>query len=202
MKVLITGFGPFDKFDKNPAQVVAEHLSDTHEDIKHLILPVVYGQAREELLKELKRSDPYIVISFGLNGTISHINLEEVAVNIRASEVADNNGNIIADTPVVNDGQLAFRSKLPNRELVKKLREEGIPARHSYSAGVYICNEIFYTEMEWAFRYQKKAGFVHIPMASEMIAGKVAFYNTPHMSMDMILKAGDIILNGVMKNLR
>lgn len=195
MKVLVTGFGPFEGFRSNPAEVVANHLAEMHTDVEACILPVVYHEAGEVLLDELESLCPDLVISFGLNANIGHINLEEIAVNIRSSEIADNKGNTMTDTPILENGPLAYRTRLPTLSLREGLRKNGIPAKLSYSAGVYICNEVFYLEMDWAHREGKSAGFVHIPMATEMVAGDPGLYRSPHMSLEMLKKAGELILD-------
>jgi pyroglutamyl-peptidase len=82
------------------------------------------------------------------------------------------------------------------------LRGEGIPAKHSYSAGVYLCNEVFYTEMEWALSNNKMAGFIHIPLATSMIADKIEFYKFPHMTLDLIEKACSIVVDEVKEQIR
>jgi pyroglutamyl-peptidase len=202
MKILVTGFGPFDKFRSNPAEVLAEYLSIEYDQVEHAVLPVVYGEARESLLLEMDQKKPDVLVSFGLNGTIGHVNLEEIALNIRSSEVPDNSGNRLEDTPVVPRGELALRSSLPIRDIRNRLRGEGIPARISYSAGVYLCNEVFYTGMAWAGDNRKRAGFIHIPMATEMIADKPEMYKTPHMPIDTIKKSGRIIIEEVLKSVR
>jgi pyroglutamyl-peptidase len=202
MKIFITGFGPFDRFSSNPAETAAKLLADRNENVENVILPVVYNKAREALLKELEERDPDAVISLGLNANIGCINLEEVAVNIMGSEVPDNDGNILSDIPIVPEGRLAYRTRLPTASIKEKLRSEGIPAKHSYSAGVYLCNEVFYTEMAWAFEKDRSAGFIHIPMASHMIADKIDMYRTQHMSIEMIEKACQIILDEVIDSTR
>ncbi|MGA1848099.1 MAG: hypothetical protein ACMUHB_02050 [Thermoplasmatota archaeon] len=202
MKILVTGFGPFDKFRSNPAEVLAEYLSGEFSEVEHAVLPVVYGEARGALLQEIGRRGPDALVSFGLNGTIGHVNLEEIALNIRSSEVPDNTGRKLEDTPVIHGGELALRSSLPLKDIRDRLRGEGIPARSSYSAGVYLCNEVFYTGAEWANRGNKKSGFIHIPMATEMIADSPELYRTPHMPMGTIRKAGRIVIEELLKHVR
>lgn len=136
-------------------------------------------------------------MSFGLNASIGHIALEEIAVNIRASEVPDNNGITRSGEKITPGGPLALRGSLPLDLIQKDLRDAGIPARRSYSAGVYLCNEVFYTLMEWCVEKKAVGGFIHIPMAAGMIADKPRMYKNPSMSMDMIRKAGEIILGSI-----
>ena len=142
------------------------------------------------------------VISLGLNANIGCINLEEVAVNITASEVPDNAGNVLSDEPIVPDGKLAYRTSLPTASIKERLRKEGIPAKNSYSAGVYLCNEVFYTEMIWAEEMDRTAGFIHIPLSTEMIADKIDMYRKPHMALDMMEKACQIILQEVIDSIK
>jgi len=202
MKVLVTGFGPFDRFRSNPAEVVADHLGRSYPDVESVILPVVYGEATEVLIDVLENMDPDAVISFGLNGTIGCINLEEIALNLRSSDIPDNKGNLITDAPVIKGEPLAYRTGLPLERIKDRLRAEGIPAKRSYSAGVYICNEVFFSEMDWGEKNGKTAGFVHIPMATEMIADRAELYRNPHMSMDMLKKAGALILEETIDSIR
>lgn len=202
MKILVTGFGPFEKFISNPAEILAEYLSGEFGEVEHAVLPVVYGEARDALLLEIGQREPDVLVSFGLNATIGHMNLEEIALNIRSSEVPDNRGRKLDATPVVQGGELALRSTLPLRDIRDRLRTEGIPARSSYSAGVYLCNEVFYTGAEWAQQEGKKAGFIHIPLATEMIAGSPEMYRTPHMPIETIKKAGRIVIEEVLKTIR
>lgn len=194
MKILITGFGPFNSFSFNPSEVLAKSLSEENEDVESRILPVIYGQGGKALLDSLEEFDPDLIICFGLNGNISHIALEEVALNLRSSEIPDSSGRIFEDQPITTEGQLAYRTELPVIRIRKELRKKGIPAKLSYCAGTYLCNEVFYTLMTWCSHHSKRGGFIHIPMASELIADDPKSYSIPHMSMEMILQAGRIIL--------
>ncbi|MGA1821481.1 MAG: pyroglutamyl-peptidase I [Thermoplasmatota archaeon] len=197
MVILLTGFGPFDVFSDNPSEVLIRHLKDTASGIEIATLPVVYGKGREVLIEALDRHRPEACVSFGLNATIGHIALEEIALNIRASEVPDNDGNIHSGEEISHGGPLAIRSGLPLDRIQDRLRTAGIPANRSYSAGVYLCNEVFYTLIEWCSENGAVGGFIHIPMAAEMISDKPRMYRNPTMSLDMIKKAGEIVLDSI-----
>lgn len=199
MKVLVTGFGPFGRFESNPSESVARHLADVNEDVVAGVLPVVYGEGASEALALLERVDPDCVLSFGLNPTIGHFNLEEIAVNIRASELPDSDDNMMYGEPVEEGGPLALRSNLSLLSIRKRLREGGIPARLSYSAGVYLCNEVFYTVLRWCGHTGKRGGFIHIPIASRYIAGSPTDYGKPHMSLDMMKRGAEITLEEIEK---
>jgi pyroglutamyl-peptidase len=194
VRILVTGFGPFDTFSYNPSEVLAKALSEENEDVESIILPVIYGQAGKALLESLEEFDPDLIICFGLNGNISHVALEEIALNLRSSETPDSSGRVIEDQPITSEGQLAFKTGLPVIRIRKELRKKKIPSKLSYCAGTYLCNEVFYTLMTWGSHHSKRGGFLHIPMASELIADDPKSYSVPHMSMEMILQAGRIIL--------
>ena len=170
MKILITGFGPFDHFSSNPSQDIARALSDENDDVVSRTLPVIYGEGGKALLEALDEYDPDLVICFGLNGTISHIALEEIALNLRSSEIPDSSGRIAVDETIFSGEPLALRSYLPNKRILDELRMNGIPARVSYSAGTYLCNEVFFTLMKWCKENGRYGGFIHVPLATEMIS--------------------------------
>ncbi|MCK5773083.1 MAG: pyroglutamyl-peptidase I [Thermoplasmata archaeon] len=195
-KVIITGFVPFHIFSQNPAQAVAEHLGKRSDiDVVPIVLPVEYGRAREILLTALKKRSPDLVISFGLNGKISHIALEEIAVNIRGSDIPDNTGIVRMGDPISEDGPVAYRSRLPIARIKKRLLSEGIPVKVSYSAGVYLCNEIFYTVMQWCQESGAKGGFVHVPMATEYLTDDPKMTRMPNMYLVDLKRAADMILD-------
>lgn len=201
MKVLVTGFGPFDRFRTNPTEELVSSLSAGSEGICQLVLPVIYGEAGKVLLGELERTQPDLIISFGLNPTIGQIALEEVALNLRASEVPDNTGRRAVDEPVQLDGPLALRSLLPNRRTLERLRNEGIPARLSYSAGVYLCNEVFYMLLRWCGENGRKGGFVHVPLTSEMVVKDASLSHCQSLSSEILHRASRIVVEEALRGI-
>ena len=197
--VLITCFEPFDRFKANPSMDIAEHLSKEHGGAQVLILPVVYGEAGRRLIERLEGLRPDLILSFGLNPTIGHINIEELAVNIRASEVPDNKGTVISDQPVDPQGPLALRTGLPAGSIVEVLRGAGIPAKRSFSAGVYLCNEVYYTALSWCRKNGGNALFVHVPLATHMVEKA---QNDPHMPISDLKKAAGMVLDASMGHIR
>ena len=55
------------------------------------------------------------------------------------------------------------QSCLP-KTIVTRLLEGGIPASLSFTAGTYVCNDLFYSLMGLA---EGPAGFIHVPQAAE-----------------------------------
>lgn len=196
--MLLTGFGPFDIFPTNPSGALAEALSKEF-GCRWEILPVVFGSSSGLLLEILDEYLPDLVISFGLNGGISHIALEQIALNIRYSEIPDNEGKMFDPSSIVEGGPLAYRSRLPLDRILLRMRASGIPSRMSFSAGTYICNEVFYTLMEYCRETGAKGGFIHVPMASDMISDNPRLMAGPHMGMQTMIEAGRIALSEALR---
>ena len=51
--------------------------------------------------------------------------------------------------------------------MAEAIAAAGVAAQVSYSAGAYVCNDLFYTLLHRYHNTQTKVGFVHIPYATE-----------------------------------
>jgi len=171
LKVLVTGFEPFNNGKLNPSEQLALALKPDDvpgAQILPKVLPVVYGEAAERLLALVAEHNPDVVICFGLAEGRTGITPERFAVNMDDASIADNAGHLRIDQPIHPDGPLAFETTLPIKELVSAVRSEGIPAAISLTAGTFVCNHIFY-EMQRALAGRNvRSGFVHVPLMSEM----------------------------------
>ncbi len=117
----------------------------------------------------------------------SHISVERVAINIDDARIADNEGNKPTDKPIFFDGENAYFSNLPIKEIVKGIKEVGIPGEISNSAGTFVCNHLLYGLLYYIQRDFKKTlgGFIHVPYLPEQVVEKK---NMPSMSLDNIVK--------------
>lgn len=177
MKILVTGFEPFNGRDINPSQLILEKIEAPKDTILiKKLLPVEF-KATTIILKELlKEHQPDVVISLGQAGNRPEISVERVAINldnVRSSngkrEVADNAGDVPVDETIVEGAPTAYFSTLPVWELVKAMQDEGVDAAVSYTAGTYVCNHVMFTVLhEVAMLYpDTKAGFIHVPFLPE-----------------------------------
>jgi len=167
MRFLITGFSPFGKSKTNPSAEAVRLLPDTlggHE-IFRAELPVVYGKCWDELHSQILRVQPDCVLCLGQAAGREGISLENTAVNVRASSEADNAGVTFSGEKIDEDGPESLSARLPMKELTQFLREAGLPAKISYSAGTYVCNDLFYHLLRYAEAEdpQLLCGFLHIP---------------------------------------
>jgi len=175
MKILVTGFEPFDNNALNPSQMVIEALKivqfkDT--DLHTFLLPVDTNAMPEVFLKKINTLAPDIVISLGQATGRAVISLEKVAINLLDFRIPDNKGHQVREKPILSNGPDAYFSTLPVNYLFENLSSLGIPCEISYSAGAYLCNQAFYLLMNYSQTSAnlRFAGFIHLPALPEQIS--------------------------------
>jgi len=171
-KLLLTGFEPFGGEPINPAVEAMRRLQGRvigSFEIVGLELPTVFGQSTERLLAAVQQHEPEVVIALGQAGGREGISFERIAVNLNDANIADNAGNQPVDEPVVPEGPAAYWTTLPVKRMVDRLRNEGIPASISLSAGTFVCNHLFYGLMHHLAVTGKpiRGGFIHVPYLPE-----------------------------------
>lgn len=177
-RVLLSAFEPFGGRTENSSQLAVETLVQDLRanpdptlppEIEHVILPVAYDIAPQELLRKMDSYRPDIVISLGESGD-AEIHLEKRARNKDDSPFADNRGVARMGETIVKGGPDYLATRLPVDAFLKDLTHAGIKAALSNSAGSYLCNHVFYHLMytvttEPNFK-SVPAGFVHVPAQS------------------------------------
>ena len=202
MKVLITGFEPFNGSLLNPSQMLIDAIRDdiaVDVKIEKMTLPVDQVKGPEKLLDGIHQYNPDAILAFGLASGRSRISLEQVAINLMDFRIPDNNGTVIADQPIIADGPAAYFSTLPIRVMHTNLRAEGIPAEISFSAGAFLCNQVFYTMMHEiaCHKLSTRAGFIHLPALPEQAAQSTK--SVPSMCLDLEIQAVQIMINELQK---
>jgi pyroglutamyl-peptidase len=164
-KVLLTGFEPFGKATLNPSGEIVKQISGDH--IVTAILPVAYAQSAERLLALIAQHNPDVVICLGQAEGRTQITPERIAINLDDAHIADNDGEVRNDVPIIVDGPVAYESTLPIKEFVKAINDAGVPAAVSLSAGAFLCNHIFYVAQDKLKGTKIRSGFVHVPLMDE-----------------------------------
>ena len=182
--VLLTGFEPFGKATLNPSGEIVKQINGN--DIVTAILPVAYAQSAERLLALIAEHNPDVVICLGQAEGRTQITPERIAINLDDARLADNEGVIRNDVPIVVSGPVAYESTLPIKEIVKAINDAGVPAAVSLSAGAFLCNHVFYVAQDHFKGTKVRSGFVHVPLMDEQ-AGE--FPGLPTMSLDQMVKA-------------
>ncbi len=167
-KVLLTGFEPCGNgsFHASEAVVkVVERLTLAGIDLVTAILPVEFKRSAQLLLEKIEQEEPDIVISLGQAEGRDYIAPEQVAINLADARIADNAGIALENTPIDESAADGFFTTLPIREIVSEIQALHIAAKVSYSAGAFICNEIFFAAQRHLAGSDVISGFIHLPLA-------------------------------------
>lgn len=174
MRFLITGFAPFGGSRINPSAEVLHHIPSRlgNHEILCEELPVEYDRSADILLTRIERYDPDCVLCIGQAAGREGISLEYAAANVKASNMPDSAGITFSGEKILENGPETIPSNLPLKELASLLKEAGISAKISYSAGTYVCNNLFYRLLYCihANQLHMLGGFLHIPPDESQLA--------------------------------
>lgn len=192
LRVLVTGFEPFNNARLNPSEALVTKLNRDDvlgAEIITKVLPVVYSASGEQLLALIDEYQPDAVLCFGQAEGRKEISIERFAVNLDDASIADNAGVKRVDHEIQPGGPTAFPSTLPVKDLVSAIREKNIPANQSLSAGAFLCNHIFY-EMQFALAGTgTRSGFIHLPLMTEQQSDFPGLFTMPIEEMITAAKA-------------
>jgi len=195
MKILVTGFEPFDGESINPALEAVMRLKDHYENttVIKASLPVVFYKSLSILETLIEKHDPDVILCIGQAGGRTHVSIERVGINIDDARIPDNEGQQPIDYPIIENSPAAYFSNLPIKAITNAIQLQGIPATVSNSAGTYVCNHVMFGLMDLiAQKYpQKRGGFIHVPYVPEQVVSQA---NMPSMSLNDIVTAIEIAI--------
>ena len=198
MKILVTGFDPFGGEKVNPALEAVKSLpSEIHgAEIHWVEIPTVFYKSAEVLEAEIVRYQPDVVLCIGQAGGRAGLTPERVAINQDDARIPDNQGNQPIDTPIRLDGEAAYFSTLPIKAMVQAIKEVGLPATVSNTAGTFVCNHLMYQALYLADKKfsHMRAGFMHIPYMTEQVINKP---NTASMNLADIVKGIEAAIGAI-----
>lgn len=170
MKLLVTGFEPFGGEGTNPSWEAVSRLPDEigPAHIHKLRLPVVFGECGERLRSAAARLRPDAVICCGVANSRTEITPELLAVNWRMGVIPDNSGAHYTGSRIDPAAPDAIMTSLPVLPMVSALKNAGIPARLSLSAGAYVCNDLYFSALQMQADTGCKGLFIHVPPTSAL----------------------------------
>ncbi len=183
---LLTGFDAFGGDTINPSWLAVERLHGEiiggHRIIS-VCLPTSFARSPKALRAAIRKYRPALILCIGQAGGRASISLERVAINVNDAQIADNDGEQPVDTPVVRGAPAAYFSTLPIKSMLAQLREAGIPAEISQTAGTFVCNTVFYALMHAMSRHdvlqRVRGGFIHIPYLPEQASSHASALSLP-----------------------
>ena len=183
MKLLVTGFDAFGKESLNPASQVLPLLTALEGvELLKLEIPTVYG-CGAQVLTVIEKEKPRAVLLLGQAGCRSSLTLVRVAIYLRDCSMADNQGKIAREEPVLPDGPAACFSTLPIKTMVSAIQADGIPAAVSNTAGTFVCNSLLYEVLHGCSQVSPdtKVGFLHMPFLPCQVTDRPQY---PSMSLE------------------
>jgi hypothetical protein len=117
MKILVTGFDPFDGDPINPSWEAVRRLPDTVEraEIIKVMIPTSFGRSADVVRAAILEHDPDVVVIVGQAGGQFAISPERIAINVDDGRIPDNDRNRPIDTPIRSDGPAAYFSFAPRQ---------------------------------------------------------------------------------------
>lgn len=188
MTILVTAFDPFGGEAINPALEAVKALPQQIDGTPVVTaeVPTVFGRSVEAAVAAIREHQPSAVLCVGQAGGRFDLTPERVAINRDDARIADNDGNQPIDTPVRSDGPAAYFSTLPIKAMTAAIREAGIPASVSNTAGTFVCNHIMYGVLDHIATEgltNVRGGFMHVPFVPAQVVTKPG---QPSMSVETI----------------
>lgn len=172
---LVTGFGPFGDHATNPSWDAVALLAAQRPGVRVERLDVSFRRATARMAELVAEHRPDLVVAVGLAASRRAVTLERVAVNLADARLPDVDGAQPVDAPAVPGAPTALLTTLPVKATVRRLREAGVPADLSLSAGTYVCNAVMLAALHaTAGLPGARAGFVHVPPAEVLPPARVA----------------------------
>lgn len=167
MKLLLTAFDPFGGSPVNPALEAVKLVSNNVAGVEvvKLEVPTVFGKSIDTVAAAIEKEKPDAVLCIGQAGGRYDLTPERVAINQDDARIPDNEGNQPIDTVIREDGEAAYFATLPIKAMVAKIREAGLPASVSNTAGTFVCNHLMYGVLYTLAKGYPgvKGGFMHVP---------------------------------------
>lgn len=198
MKLLLTAFDPFGGETVNPAQEAVKLVSDKIDGVTVVkcFVPTVFGRSIETVASAIESEKPDAVLCIGQAGGRADLTPERVAINIDDAGIPDNAGNQPIDVPIFSDGESAYFSTLPVKAMVAAIREAGIPASLSNTAGTFVCNHLMYGVLYTLQKHYHgtRGGFMHVPFIPSQVKGG---RNIPSMSVNDIVRGIEAAISAI-----
>ena len=202
MKLLLTAFDPFGGSAINPALeavgLVADRIGDV--EIVKLVVPTVFGKSVDVVAAKMEAEKPDVVLCIGQAGGRHDLTPERVAINLDDARIPDNEGNQPIDRTICRDGAAAYFSNLPIKAMAAKIREAGLPASVSNTAGTFVCNHLMYGVLHHMAKHypDMRGGFMHVPFVPSQTVNRPA--PAPSMSEQDIARGIEAAIAAIAEN--
>lgn len=192
MRVLMTGFKPFNNEKTNSSEYLVQNYTNPAINLKKIILNVEYDKDAEKTINIIKDFKPDLVLMFGLAAERKYITMEYLALNIKNASIKDNAG--IKFENLIDKNNLVLTTNLDIINIYNKLNNNKI--KISYNAGTFVCNDLYYKVLNYIYKndLKTKCLFIHLPY-NEMETSK----NNNFIAKEEQLRLIDDIVNKILE---
>lgn len=186
--VLLTGFTPFGGESINPSYEAIKVMTSSKYHLIKCLVSTTFENSIETVISKIDQEHPDLILMVGQAGGRHGISLERFAVNLDDNDIADNQGIIKNEIPIILNGPTAYKTNVSLKPILNALMKKGYPSKISNSAGTYVCNHIMYGVYHYLHIHQLsyQALFVHVPYIHEQVKDKTETFS---MSIDEIADA-------------
>ena len=165
MKLLISGFEPFDGDLFNPSADFLNWIKAKkfNFELETILLPVSFEKSYSLLSAKIKTMGPTHIILTGYAKNRDCLTLEKIAINWIDARIPDNDGNMPKNQNILIGSPDGIFTTLPICSMQLASKNSGIESKISYTAGEYVCNSLFYQAL---VNGPCPVGFIHIPTAT------------------------------------
>jgi pyroglutamyl-peptidase len=149
--ILVYGFGPYRRFQKNITQEIVRRLPAA-QNLKKIVFPVSFD--KKQFTTAINKYRPHIVLGLGQCSTGRLLRIERRAVNRRRNQKKEKPRSIVRG----GAKWLSTDLKMGKPALGKK-------TKFSRDAGDYVCNFSMYVILDYLRRHRRptRFGFIHVP---------------------------------------
>ena len=201
MKLLLTAFDPFGGDPVNPALEAVKLVSGTVGAVQvvKLEVPTVFGRSIDTVAKAIKAEKPDAVLCIGQAGGRFDLTPERVAINLDDARIKDNEATSLLTCPSLKTVPLLIFSTLPIKAMVQNIRNAGLPASVSNTAGTFVCNHLMYGVLYTLAKSYPgvRGGFMHVPFIPSQVVNRPS---VPSMNLQDIAKGIEAAIAAIGEN--
>lgn len=172
--ILVTGFEPFGGEAVNSSWEAARKLDGWRVGefaAVARLLPCAYDASVKKLIEAIEALRPEAVLMAGQAARRGVVCVERFARNLDDAAAPDNLG-MVRTAAVICAVAERLEAATPVEAIADAIREAGIPARVSRSAGGFVCNHLYFGALQYLRdkRSATPAVFVHLPATPRQTA--------------------------------
>jgi pyroglutamyl-peptidase len=157
-KIILTAFESFNNRLENQSQNVLKALLLTPQHVT-AYLPVVFEQSFHVLNPFIQHHKPHVIIALG-EGPQPIPQIEHFAVNMMHARIPDNHGYQPELTKISTSSSTTLTGTIDFEKLADFLNAKGVSFQHSFHAGTYVCNDLYYRMLD--AKLASNIVFVHV----------------------------------------